>query len=1369
MAFRSYGGLTWGSQEAEPYNSTGRQAASLAVAAGLVGAAFYGSTRTMASGRRPIDWVAGLSRTAGNLSPFQLGNTFRVPEALSPFTSLPYKIGDESTEGVTSWGRDYLKNESTYEWIKYTTGKSRQELEAAGITRGMRSPNESALASELIWEQQGSSTKGSLYSVVGDQRNLLSRDTALLAISEEILNPLTDKRGVNAFASAIFAAGDMHTKSLDSGEFKDSDVMRGSVLDPKTGLYVSKRASFVPMPSIAGDIDSIGDIGRRSTYARGTLSFSMMRFNRLVGQASEQFLGESGSKAFFKLTGFTADVTPGPASAMFARFGSKAAVAGGLYMGVQTLDWARRQGGFFTNVPASAAVAAGVGLGVGKIAGGRVGVMSGVASFFGQVLLPGFDRGVVEGVATTAVNIDMMRANSLNPFNYLRRTLEGFAPGITDAETGAGLSIAALAATTMQLPGNRGTIAQAALEKFGPDTFGLGIDKNKVRAVGLARMGTRRRFWERVGALGPGPGLTPSSISEKFALVDNLANSAYKGRSSDLLRDINIAWSGAEQDVRGYGKKNPMNEALESRLRSIANKYSSQQGTTFSNAINAIKREGSGFAAQAYYSFFGADIGVDKQLRSSIQDMGFGRLGRMASPTGRLGRLASVGAAVFGLHGVLTGGLLGSKETFGDLKDIYSGKKLVAVKSSRFWEAGGTPFEGGETEYYRPHSYHMMMNRTREKGTWGSNEDSIPAVAKFFLKNFTYSLEESQYWDRPYPISSAAFSDVPIIGGMLASTVGQLIKPAKIMHAGEWIREGEGGELEYASVYRGSRREPAMDLGVEKGAPQNPFGLGSQASFMNYQFRELEGMTGWAKNTIQQAITGSDTWGTDSPMLADASLMTSPRVRFWEANMGGALFTNEFVRRIFPSYRSDVERVNPIANSMPSWLPDKFKWGDPYRSVEWGEARLPGSGYASLHPELQGVDPEAYPLLYKYAILSDVAPLTHEYSVAKQAVYKRRLEGSFSQREIQFMEDVDARHLDAVSGFNDDRLHDRAIALPGSGVTQQAWGFGQRAMRRVAAPAEYLVPMGFRPVQKLAGDRDAIEQYEYERMYGTQMAFWDKPVRDWLRPSAYSAMNMLGWEGKPMWRREADANNEYFDKLEYVKWMNLEQQALAVGDSAAAQKYRWAASNTRTGVNPQGSPLGIYWTLPDSERKFFNAFAQASGQDRTRILEMMPEDQAHLYKAIWSRSDAGDESLWAGESSSVDPAYLASRQGDVGRYMQGQPTPSQDWVGWHEDVDMGDIQVRYIDRIGAELHDYGLWESQLKKSMQQSVLEGSDSFLSPQNAIKSGLLQMTGGNGQRGSWQVSPWGGTMSNVQISYNDNRHTAISSAVENYISGY
>jgi hypothetical protein len=78
-------------------------------------------------------------------------------------------------------------------------------------------------------------------------------------------------------------------------------------------------------------------------------------------------------------------------------------------------------------------------------------------------------------------------------------------------------------------------------------------------------------------------------------------------------------------------------------------------------------------------------------------------------------------------------------------------------------------------------------------------------------------------------------------------------------------------------------------------------------------------------------------------------------------------------------------------NTAASWLPGddyytNFHNGDPFIKIDDGYARLPGAGYAALHPELKDIDPEDYPDIHKMSILADVAPYSREYHTFRQKV-----------------------------------------------------------------------------------------------------------------------------------------------------------------------------------------------------------------------------------------------------------------------------------------------------------------------------------------------------------------------------------------------
>lgn len=1352
---KSYGGYTWTSQDPHENNPEGRRGLGLTAMAIMGGAGAYGATRTMSSGYRPVDYIAGAARLGGNLAPFQLGNTFRIPEILSPWLSNKYR--GEGIDNFGVWDKEFLKSDSTYDWLKYSTNLNDAELRARGINRGMLGPD----AAESIRWSPTTGSKGRLEAVLpGGKTHTLSHDIQLLATNEETINVFTDKRGLNKYAAGVMAAGDMHRIP----GFKEEDVFARAAR-VVNGETVVQRASspFIPMPALHGEVNGFADVLRRTAGLRGVAAFEMGRFNVLLGNVVDQFGGDLGKKFFNDVLKIGPGVKPGPASHMFARYGMLAAGAGALIMGNEQLDWMRRQGGLPGHAVSSAAVAAGASYLTSRMGGSsRAAFMTGLGAFMGQMALPGFNQGLMQGLATTGVNADIIRANAFNPINYYRRTLEGFVPGISDWKTGALLSLGAVTAAGLTLPGMRERINVKVARGFGKHLPIIGDSLQ--REIGMQNRSIRDMFYENVGReLGYAPEDTYGFLRRKSLLGQ------YHVQGDDPLsrtRSLNRLWSQSEEEFSTMRKANPLNTRLVEHLRSIAKNH---QG----GGLNGLLREAKGFTAEAYMNFFGADLGRDRALMQEVRDLGFGARG----PTGRLGRLGAVGLAAFVGHGLLTGGLLGSMETSDQLRNIYSGKQLVEMKKSRWWEGGGTPFEGGETSYFRPHAYALMMNRVREKSVWGDKDDTYSPIRKFFIKNFTYDLEKETYWSRPYPMSNAAFSDIPIIGGVLAGSIGQIIKPPKLMHTGEWMREGPDGQTEFANVFRGGFVEPAYSLGATgPGKPTSPFANNVLHSNLVHQFRELEGMTGWAKSVVSKVAFGSEHWASDQARLATSGEMTSWANNFWAAELGGAFFSNEFVRRIFPRKQAEIKQYNPLLNNMPSWMPDKYHYGDPYKSVQWGETRLPGAGFAAMHPELAGVDPEAYPLLYKYQILSDLAPLTPEFFKAQQALYTQRQAGAFTAREIDWIDRVDANRSKVVNRLSYRDAPEGAITLPGSGISRSVVAAGGEFMRTVAAPAEYLVPMGFRPFQKLTGgQRGPIERYEYERLYGTPLAFWDEPVRDWLRPSFYSALHALGYDGKPVWRKEADATNEYFDKLEFIKYMGLADQASAAGDGQGAAQYRWQASQTRVGVNPQGSPLSIYWSLPAEERPYFNSFMQTTNDsERERILEMVPADQGQLYKSLWSRIDSGDPTLY-GTSTMIDQAYMQNKLGQTNQEMSTYPMPREDWIGWHQDVDMSDVKVRYVDRIGSDLHDYGLWESDLRKSNGQPFLEGSEDFAFTDGSLRfsnmrSEVYNMLGSstNAPKLSWAVMP--GTNPYSHITFNDNRDGDVQQALGRYMNnGY
>jgi hypothetical protein len=122
--------------------------------------------------------------------------------------------------------------------------------------------------------------------------------------------------------------------------------------------------------------------------------------------------------------------------------------------------------------------------------------------------------------------------------------------------------------------------------------------------------------------------------------------------------------------------------------------------------------------------------------------------------------------------------------------------------------------------------------------------------------------------------------------------------------------------------------------------------------------------------------------------------------RYYEKELGAGIgpspgfsemfgYTEPFRR--FVQHETFTPQANEIPNTAASWLPGddyytNFHNGDPFIKIDDGYARLPGAGYAALHPELKDVNPEDYPDIHKMSILADVAPYSREYHTFRQKV-----------------------------------------------------------------------------------------------------------------------------------------------------------------------------------------------------------------------------------------------------------------------------------------------------------------------------------------------------------------------------------------------
>ena len=1233
----------------------------LALGAGVVSAGTGALLATTGSVGGAFDYLVEASYRAGNWTPFGVANTLRIPEFLSPYTSNEYKqrILDKSPDILTEvdvdadgnrvfrygWDKSYFSNEDSFLHLQKQTGLSLAQLEEKGLfAPGMGPAGDDP---QIVFEAVEGKSRGRLKVIGSKGEQTLLESAKLLRLTNATSEMLASRLGVSQAALSNMMAMDYWGTRPD---FKPSRVFYGAE---------GGRSPFLPVAAFDTNITSLEDLNRKTSTIRSLAAFDLQRYNRLVQQVADDFVPtDIGRKAFRDFLGFK-EAMPGPATHTYLRIGGRVARVAAVGFGVSNVDWLRRQAGTASHVGVSAAFAGAVGYGLKKYGlGQRKALLGALATFAGQ-MMPGMDQGFVAGLATTGVSLDVARASLLNPFTHYRRTVEGLLPGASGIEYGLLAGVGVTAAAHVRVRGK--TPFQWAVEKYGPQK--LGFD-----TVIDVRESVSQKYQRMLADEGLDPikdiyksGRLPTQ--EELEARNKVWNTALETQRSEML------WESLSEDQRATATQHPLLSNLERRMQNIADEFEGDDSW-----VGRARKEMLGFKEQMRYGMAGAE---PKEISKAIKAMGF-KLGGIRNPT-----MALFASTVIGQQ-LLTGGLLGSMEDQETLIRQYRGEEAVAVRPGRWWfPIGGSQYRGDEARtYYRTHAYATMMRRSKQVAEWGEDEDTISPLGKLFRKHFTYELEQRQYYERPAPLSHEAFEDIPVVGPLLARSIGWLIKPARPMHTEEWMNPD------------GSLMEPHV-----LGDPSDPTSMRRRLAFLNMQEAELAGMTGFVRGTMTNQLFGTQSGYETNLQFATTTDRSSARASWWDAELGdpGAF---ETVRRVLPNEPASVEKYNPLKSRLAgvSWVPKRYWYQSNVDRLDAEAQRLPGRGYAALFPHLKGVSPEDYPLLDRMKILAGLDPLSREFLQTQREVYRLRSMGHYTKEEQRQIDVISGQAAKQAAKYSGERVHRNAYEIPIiSALSQSVWFEGQEVVRDAAAPFEYLLPFGLRPIQKLTGhNRDIVQQYEHERVYGAGGSMWDEPWRDWIRPAITSLFGVMDPTNSymPGWRERADEELEYLDKIEFYKWASKAMQAEREGRSS--KQYWTNAAKTRYGISPDASPLGIYKTLPYGDRKFFHAFMNANESDRRDILKLIPKDQRELYTRLWQRQDEGNGAYGPDVGNDVNMQYLRHRFYEVANYFEENPAPPEDWIGYRDEVSHGDVEVLYVDSLAGDLHDYQKWERELR-------------------------------------------------------------------------
>lgn len=625
-------------------------------------------------------------------------------------------------------------------------------------------------------------------------------------------------------------------------------------------------------------------------------------------------------------------------------------------------------------------------------AGGAVGATLGALGAFG---MGPFANGPIPGFANLMARGNEIRSyvGQYSGLSWWRRQVEEVMPGVSNPTTALGIGVAASAVgvTAHRFINKSNIVTRSTRKTFLRTNFG----KDSNVTLGEARTQIRERV-QKIEI-------------ERRKLQKRLPKLNMQSRAAAELM--------FETEVAGIREFHPRAVGLSEKQVSLMEKE-------FLSYTEHLEKEGE-FGILANRIGEGQDTSKLSALAEKVEDFSYER-GRqkIIAETRSMGTLKGIGsrlvaaikhapplkAIAYGALAIgiptymLSSGLgIGTVETPDEMRDLNRGKKLEVVRRGQKWEMGQTGYSGDDALYFRPTLTARLTSGAAQAGASGNRGP----LEEFILKNFTYKLERENYFTRPAPITGAAFDQIPFIQPFIRP-VADLIKAPKLMHVGEWTRIGSDGNPIYLERSTGLDEIPDQSIGgLGMAAPVSPYSTSRMLGRFWQETTSLAGLVGYFGRTAKAAMTGTPNVGDQRQELQSFSESTDMASRFYDLHGGGSFlgipFTSEVIRRFL--FKDEVKEYNPIRNASPSWLPESLKYGNQYASLRGGggEYRLPGEGYAALHKELKGVNPEDYPLMHRLKILGDLAPYSPQYKGTLRQANLMEAEGDMTQQEIKFL------------------------------------------------------------------------------------------------------------------------------------------------------------------------------------------------------------------------------------------------------------------------------------------------------------------------------------------------------------------------------
>lgn len=749
----------------------------------------------------------------------------------------------------------------------------------------------------------------------------------------------------------------------------------------------------------------------------------------------------------------------------------------------------------------------------------------------------------------------------------------------------------------------------------------------------------------------------------------------------------------------------------------------------------------------------------------------------------------------------LPGALIGRSSE--ELRKEFSGEEEVANRANRWWLMGGNRYEGDHIKNYQASWVARTLKNTKNEALYDGDMkkkldyDPIYSPLKY-LKN-PYRYEQDTQDSRPYPVWGMEVTYGSFLGKAFQATIGEIIKPTILSpqfkeELAKGAIEGDGEEVHVGRTGVVTTRSELEKTGSKGDAPaaikndNGSYSVRTEArpkdrklieagmmqreddAYVNEVRQPLQkaysavgdfvGLKGFIGNTVLNSL-GIDLETTQRQLARSGSAETIAG-SIKESNLGDIMGLGEFQRRMVPtSASSKQDSVNPLRNTVaPSWLPkDESKYyidfgkGDFWNKVDNAEARLPGKGYATLHEELKGVNPEDYPLVHKYKILADVAKGSEEHLALRKQVMDKVQSGAITGKDKDlFYQTLEQEQEKAKKRkFNEYRTEEEKQNLSTGGkILNKLWEVGAHNSETFLEP---LTPL--RPASKLIHARSAIEDYNKTMLQGPDTGIWTNPYEHFARVSWNRFKDtILPGVQKPIEATERDNVEEYFDKLEYLK-------ARRNNDTNAALKT--TVGRSFAGISNQNEMNKFKSSLSKDQQLYVDSFARETDPEkRKKILEMLPSDVAMGYMDIWDNVKIAEQAKasnmdvkaalreeYSKKTQSIVKAYnledtsdktddgkkrrksridpdvekrLRAADIEAERYVDSKTgVPSKDWKGWDPRLSMDDLKLRTLTVGKADIYRHGFWEHDQKRNQRIVALDDEQEVSTKYREIKKRL------------------------------------------------